>query len=268
MDRSKNDRKYSMGRACPQDRCWNNDAGLLLAGGAGAATITVNASGVADYTRIQDAVNAANTGDTINVQSGTYYENVNVNKQLILKGVDTGIGKPVVDAGGAGSAINISMHGVNLEGFNAINSSKTSNDAGINVNSNNNVISDNVASNNYFGILVKYSSNNTILGNILTNNGIFIYHGGGQYAIGGGGIRIIYPSVNNTLIDNNASSNQYFGIETRASSNNTLNGNIANFNKYYGIYLYSDGNNTLIGNTAVFNNYTFLQALKEAQALN
>ncbi len=38
---------------------------LLLVGGAGAATLTVNASGGADYTRIQDAIKAASAGDTI-----------------------------------------------------------------------------------------------------------------------------------------------------------------------------------------------------------
>ena len=31
------------------------------------------------------------------MRSGTYYENVDVNKTLILRGVDTGTGKPVVD---------------------------------------------------------------------------------------------------------------------------------------------------------------------------
>jgi len=67
--------------------------------GAGAVTITVNASGNTDYTNIQDAVNAANNGGTINVASGTYYENVKVNKRLTLRG----IGMPVVDARGAGA---------------------------------------------------------------------------------------------------------------------------------------------------------------------
>jgi nitrous oxidase accessory protein len=58
---------------------------LLLAGGANAATLTVNASGGADYTRIQDAVNAASNGDTITVAAGTYNENVVVNKSLSEK---------------------------------------------------------------------------------------------------------------------------------------------------------------------------------------
>jgi len=56
-----------------------------------------------DFTRIQDAVNAASNGDTIIVYNGTYFENVVVNKQLTLKGIDM----PSVDAGGDGNAITI-----------------------------------------------------------------------------------------------------------------------------------------------------------------
>ena len=53
-------------------------------------------------------------GDIIVVRSSIYHENVNVTKQLTLSGIDTGSGKPVVDAGG-GSAITLSADEITLE---------------------------------------------------------------------------------------------------------------------------------------------------------
>lgn len=49
-----------------------------------------------DYTRIQWAIDNVTDGNTIEVQSGTYYENLSVNKKLTLRG----IGMPVVDGHG------------------------------------------------------------------------------------------------------------------------------------------------------------------------
>lgn len=49
-----------------------------------ATTITVDESGGADHTSIQAAVNNATTGDTIEVQSGTYNETVTVSKDVTI----------------------------------------------------------------------------------------------------------------------------------------------------------------------------------------
>src|SRR5659263_162560 len=157
---------------------------LLLAGGAGASTLTVNASGGANYTRIQDAIDNASVGDTILVYNGTYYENVNITKQLTLRG----IGMPVVDANESGSAITLASDGIILEGFTATGAGLTeygaSPNAGIRVASNNNTLIGNNASNNdggtvckgdltckSHGISLEYSSNNTLIGNNANRNG-------------------------------------------------------------------------------------------------
>ena len=49
---------------------------------------------------IQATINRAADGDRIVVKSGQYRENLNVTKNIVLIGLDTGNGKPVVDAGG------------------------------------------------------------------------------------------------------------------------------------------------------------------------
>jgi len=49
-------------------------------------TLTVDDDGPADFSSIQEAINTASRGDTIFVHSGTYYENVVVNKTVSLIG--------------------------------------------------------------------------------------------------------------------------------------------------------------------------------------
>ena len=45
--------------------------------------IYVGGIGPGNYSTIQEGIDAANPGDTVNVFSGTYYENVIVNKTII-----------------------------------------------------------------------------------------------------------------------------------------------------------------------------------------
>jgi parallel beta-helix repeat protein len=220
----------------------------------------------ADYTKIQWAVDNATAGDSIIVNSGTYYENVNVTKQLILRGVDTGTGKPVVDASDSGSAITLSADGITLDGFTATNSTSWwEEDAGIKVISHNNTITGNSASNNgYAGIFLYNASNNTITGNTASNNfdGIFLYHASNNMITGNNASNshsgiFLYHASNNTITGNNASNNGYAGIGLSSySNNNIITGNNASNNSNYGIYLYYySNNNAITGNTASNNNY-------------
>jgi nitrous oxidase accessory protein len=48
----------------------------------------VGGSGLENYTRIQDAIDNASEGDTVFVYSGWYYENIVINKSIIVSGED------------------------------------------------------------------------------------------------------------------------------------------------------------------------------------
>jgi parallel beta-helix repeat protein len=209
---------------------------LLLAGSANAANLTVCPDGCI-YSSIQKAINASSNGDTISVQSGTYFENVNVTKKIILRG----IGIPVVDAGGNGSAITLAVDGITLEGFTVAwgwdGEYYNSTSAGIRVISKNNTITKNNATNNYNGIRLS-SSGNTLKNNNASINDIGIF---------------LESSNNNTLSDSNASNND-IGIFLESSGNNTLTNNNASSNSGNGISLYDSSNNTITGNN-VSNNY-------------
>jgi parallel beta-helix repeat (two copies) len=191
---------------------------LVLHPTALATTITVGSSGC-DYVTIWEAIDVANPGDTIEVQSDTYNENVMIDIQLILRGVDTGGGLPVVDAGGRRDAITLYADGITIEGFIATNAGGDfSNDAGIKVTSNNNIVRNNyVTNNNANGISLVGSSGNTVSGNT-------------------------------------ANDNTYYGIKLEESSNNIIKSNIANNNEYpSGIHLYYSDNNVVVGNTVCAN---------------
>ncbi len=254
---------------------------LLLGNGAGAAAII---SVPDDYARIQWAIDNATDGNTIEVQSGIYYENLSVNKNLTLRG----IGMPVVDAKGNGSTITLLADGIRLEGFTATGSGSHP-EAGIKVTSSNNsligdnasnnsgngiyildsmnntLIGNNASSNKYYGIELIRSSNNTLSGNNASNNnnGIYLYVDSGSNLLNENsansnnyhGIKL-YFSGNNTLTGNNASNNKNNGFNLDFSSNNMLRNNFANSNTYDGIYLSSSNNNTIYNNY-FFNNNAF-----------
>jgi len=76
------------------------------------------------FSSIQDAIDAAVAGDTVEVSAGTYAENVIVNKQLTLQAAEAGV---IVDAGGTPSSdpgvigIKITASGATVDGMEVIN---------------------------------------------------------------------------------------------------------------------------------------------------
>jgi nitrous oxidase accessory protein len=97
---------------------------ILIIGFAQAATILVYPG-----QDIQAAVDGANPGDTIEVQSGIYRENVNVFKPVMLHGV----GNPIINAANSGSGITLYSDDTVIDGLIVANSSASN--PGINITS-------------------------------------------------------------------------------------------------------------------------------------
>lgn len=210
---------------------------------------------------IQATINRASDGDRIIVKSGQYKENLNVTKKITLIGLDTGSGRPVVDAGGLGSAVIISADGVLFEGFDVTNSGKLWKDAGIKITSKDCVVSDNNITKNEYGIVLDGSAGNKVTRNFVYENdvGISLYSSeictiseneACNNAFGG---ILLSKANNNTIRNNNASLNQWAGVILGECSNNTVTNNIVRYNDNEGIWLLRSAGNTIRGNKVRYN---------------
>jgi parallel beta-helix repeat protein len=126
------------------------------------------------YPTFQDAINNAVTGDTIYALSGTYYENVIVNRTVNLEGESKKT--TIIDAKRAGYGVHVVADNVAVRNLTIRNTTDTSY-AGIYIDHCKNAIieTNNLASNSY-GIYLSYTSNDTVFGNSLVSNqrGIFL----------------------------------------------------------------------------------------------
>ncbi|MBN1235321.1 MAG: right-handed parallel beta-helix repeat-containing protein [Methanotrichaceae archaeon] len=190
-----------------------------------------------DYS-VQSAINKAKEGDRIIVKSGTYSERLNITKKLIVKGVDTGEGLPVINANEKKSAINLLVDGTWLEGFLIVNSGSSLEDAGIKVFSNNNLIRGNILNNNSYGIYLKNSANNKIESNLARGNDVGI---------------ALQSSNNNMVINNFVTNNSFAGFFSGNSRNNTIRNNTGQENAWVG-FLFNDTKNSSIQENAAIGN--------------
>jgi nitrous oxidase accessory protein NosD len=71
----------------------------------GAVMIYVDDDGGADYTTIQEAIDAANSGDQVFVYSGTYTEQIVVDKAIDLIGESANL--VTIDGGGSGDTVQV-----------------------------------------------------------------------------------------------------------------------------------------------------------------
>ena len=160
-----------------------------------------------NYTKIQDAINAADPGDTIYVYNGTYYEHVIVNKTVTLIGENKNT--TIIDGEGTGIVIRSNASDIEIRGFTIQNGGDFP-DSGVSVGSCvNNTVHDNIIRNNAYGITLIRSNESSIINNMVMNN---------SWA----GIQI-KDSSNNTIHKNTITKNSLgVWITSSSSLNNTL----------------------------------------------
>jgi len=127
---------------------------------------------------VQEGIDNVSIGDTVYVYSGTYYENVVVNKTINLVGENRD--STVIDGTGFGDVVQLAARSVNISEFTIQNSGNFNLrecNAGLEVRSCFNTISrNNISNNNDVGIYFLFdqvTDNNIITNNIVTSNNRF-----------------------------------------------------------------------------------------------
>ena len=204
---------------------------LICVAAVRAETLTVAPSS-ARFQSVQAAINAAQPGDTIQVQAGTYTGQITLDKPLILEGIN----KPVLRGTGTGSVVIVTAAGCTLRGFiiEHCGGNLQDEDSGLLLRSNDNLIEDNELRDILYGIYLYHAQHNTIRRNVVT--------GRRQLESGarGAGLHLWNSAAN--LIEDNTITEARDGMYIQTSSGNTIRRNRVS-NLRYGLhYMNSDDN--------------------------
>jgi parallel beta-helix repeat protein len=190
----------------------------FVPGDVRATTLFVGGIGPGNHTTIQAAIDNATNGDTVYVYSGTYFEEISVNKSINLIGEDKNT--TVIKGSGMWLVVHVRADYVNITGFNITNGGW--NDPGIYITDVRYcTITNNIISNNDNGItswLLRSSiiGNNTLYSNL--GNGI-----------------TLYQAQNSIITDNIVMNSSGHGIYLEESSNITIVNNSVSPNNEYGV---------------------------------
>ena len=187
---------------------------------------------VAPTQSIQAAINAAQPGDTIQVQAGTYNENLTLDKSLTL----VGLNKPIVRGTGHGSTIIVTADNCTMQGFiiEHCGSDLQQEDSGLLLKSSRNRIEDNELRDILYGIYLLKSSHNTVQRNTI--------RGRPEIEMGDRGAGLhLWNSPNNTLADNTVS-NARDGMYIQSSPGNRITRNRVTKTRYGLHFMNSDDN--------------------------
>ena len=195
------------------------------------------------FNKIQSALNVTSDNDIIYVFEGNYQENIEIKNKVELYGGFEG-GNSIIDGGNYTNVVLINSDQVRIDGFSIMNSGSEKYelvvyDAGIRINSDYNIIINNIIMDNMQGILLFNSNNNVINNNTLQNNKL-------------DQIAIIKKSNFNKIISNSCDNNIQIGIFVLNSNNNYIKDNTINLTSI-GIYLVDRSSNNILNNNTIKN---------------
>jgi len=176
------------------------------------------------FKNISDAIGHSKDNTSIFVYNGTYHENLEINKKnLHLSGENANT--TIIYGMGEEDVISILKDGQKISGFTITNSSLNYNSdthAGVDIRSDNNIITHNIFKNNSCGIYIRYGDENNIFNNIFKEN----------IACG----TYIESKADENKIYNNIYINNSYSLRIRGSDFCTISNN-AFISNEYGLYL-------------------------------
>ncbi len=163
---------------------------------------------------LQELINNAKSGETVYLEEKTYFENIKIDKELTLIGKNS-----IIDGNGSEIVIEINQNNVKISNLIIRNSGGKSNNAGIKLSSDNNLIENCEIYRTKTGIIIDESQDNVI------SNCKFHTNGEGVY---------FYSSSKN-MISNSEFQHNAFGIHLFDSSEIVIEGSYIHTNGL-GIY--------------------------------
>ncbi|MBR9971650.1 nitrous oxide reductase family maturation protein NosD [Magnetospirillum sulfuroxidans] len=199
---------------------------------------------------IQARIDAADDGAVIAVPPGHYLGKLLVEKSITLDGG----GKVILDAGGVGTVLVVKANNATIKGFHltGTGSDHNSEDSGIQIRGNNNVIKDNLIDDALFGIDLQQSYFNVIRRNHITSKPL-------ELGLRGDSIRLWY-SDDNVVEENVVKDSRDFVLWY--SKRNHVKGNYASGGRYGMHFMFAADN--LIENNTFTNNSVGISAMYDS----
>lgn len=189
------------------------------------------------FNTIQEALNASQSGDTIRVFEGMYYEQVVLNRSVALLG--NGTDETILEAPTDGVVASIFADNCTISALTITGGAKDY-ASGLFIESNNNTISNLVVSDNYYGIRLLKADGNRLINNTCMDceeDSIYLSRSNNNTLVNNTTDRLIWDDLeidsgillsnsNNCVLDGNRCGNISNGIHIGSSVNTTLKNNI------------------------------------------